>query len=161
MINQLDSYISDKAKAKIMFKAFGLLKVPLIFFTGANVSHIDAQSCHVDMPFSRRNKNHWGSLYFGALAIGADACIGMLASYKIYQRKEKISLVFKSFEAEFLKRAMGKTRFICEEGTTIDELIDQAIKSGERVHKKIKAIAVVQDETVAEFVLELSLKKKS
>ena len=70
-------------------------------------------------------------------------------------------MVFKSFNAEFLKRPEGPTEFICDEGAELDELIDQVIATGERQHRKMKARAVVQGETVAEFVLELSLKKKS
>ncbi len=160
MRKQLESYLSDRTKTNMMLKAFSAMKVPLLFATGARVQRIDDQQCVIRIPFFKFVKNHLGSLYFGALAIGADACVGMLAVHKIYQRDENISLVFKSFSAQFLKRAVGPTDFVCDEGDKIDALIEAAIASGERVHKKISARAVTHGETVAEFTLELSLKKK-
>lgn len=141
-------------------KAFSLTQVPLLFATGASVESINDHDCVIKMPFIKINKNHWGSLYFGALSIGADAAVGLLAAYKIRKTSKNISLVFKSFESEFLKRADGPTRFICNEGHRIDELIQRTIESGERVHKKIHARAETRGEIVAKFQLELSLKLK-
>lgn len=160
MRKQLESLISEKTKSNLALKAFGFAKVPLLFATGARVTEITGTTCKIRIPFLKIVKNHLGSVYFGALAIGADACIGFLAFHKIRKREEKISLIFKSFEAQFLKRAVGPTDFICDAGEEIDQLISQTIESGERVHKKIKARAEVKGEIVAEFTLELSLKLK-
>jgi acyl-coenzyme A thioesterase PaaI-like protein len=164
MRNQLKTFLSavpEKTKVNLMLKAFGLTRVPLLFATGARVVEISEESCIVRIPFTKIVKNHLGSMYFGTLAIGADACIGLLAANKIYNQDTKISFVFKSFEAQFLKRAMGPTDFVCDQGPEIDQLIEEAISTQERVHKKLKAHALCQNETVAEFVLELSLKVQS
>ncbi len=160
MIKQLESYLSQEAKANLRLKAFALTKVPLLFLTRAQVKSINDKKCEIDMPFSKIIKNHWGSVYFGALAIGADACVGLLATYKIDQSGESVSLVFKSFKASFLKRAMGRTTFVCDEGQAIDELLERTLQSDQRQHKTIKAYALVDQERVAEFELELSLKRK-
>lgn len=161
MRKQLETLLPDSTKANLMLKAFGLLKVPLLFATRAHVVDIDDHSCSIKMPFSKVVKNHLGSVYFGALAIGADAAVGLLASHKIYKLNRKISLVFKSFEAQFLKRAEGPTTFICEEGLLIDQMITDTLASGERVSKVINAYALTNGERVAEFKLELSLKAQS
>lgn len=160
-LETLEAFIPEKVKANLMLKAFGITRIPLLFATGARVQNINDHSCKICIPFIRKVKNHLGSLYFGALAIGADACIGFLAAHKIYNSGERISLVFKSFEAKFFKRAEGPTLFICEEGESIDQMIEETLASGERVSRKINARAEVRNEVVAQFVLELSLKKKS
>ena len=67
----------------------------------------------------------------------------------------------KSFNAEFLKRAVGKTTFICEEGDVIDQMIQDVLEKNERVTQVINAYAITQGEKVAEFQLELSLKQKA
>ncbi len=144
-----------------MLKAFGITRVPLLFATGARVQEITDSQCIIRIPFIKIVKNHWGSLYFGALAIGADACVGLLAAHKIYNSGENIGLVFKSFEAQFLKRAEGPTLFICEQGDVVDQMIEETLQSGERVNQKIAARAEVDGEIVAEFMLELSLKLKA
>lgn len=160
MRKQLESFIPETIKANLMLKAFGLMKVPLLFATRAKVVNINDHSCSIHMPFTKIVKNHLGSVYFGALAIGADACIGLLASHKIYNKNENISLVFKSFKAQFLKRAIGETLFICDQGPLIDEMIEEAVKTKQRVTKVVLAHAMTQNEKVAEFELELSLKLK-
>ncbi len=160
MIKQLESFLSAKQQANFKLKVFSLTKVPLLFLTGAKVVQIDSKKCLIQMPFNKINKNHLGSVYFGALAIGADACVGLLATDKIQQSGVKVSLIFKSFQAQFLKRAMGPTTFICEQGKEIDELLFRTLESHERQNKVISCYALCLDEKVAEFELELSLKKK-
>lgn len=141
-------------------RAFGLTKVPLLFLCSPKILRLDDNVCDVVIPFRKIVKNHLGSVYFGALAIGADTCIGMLAFDKIQKRDKRISLVFKDFKAQFIKRAEGHTHFVCEAGHLIDELIDEVLRTGERAHKTIPAKAFVLGELVAEFELTLSLKVK-
>lgn len=139
-------------------RAFGFAKVPLLFLCSPQVIKLNDTHCEVLIPFRRRVKNHLGSVYFGALAIGADTCVGMLAFDKIHQSGKNISLVFKDFKAQFIKRAEGDTLFVCEQGVLIQELIDEVVRTGERAHRTIPAVAKVKGEVVAEFELTLSLK---
>ena len=141
-------------------RAFGFFKIPLLFATSPQVISIDEYHCKIKMPFRKIIKNHLGSVYFGALSIGADACIDMLATHKIMKSKKKINLIFKGFHAEFLKRAEGPVIFVCTEGRLIGQMIDEALTTGERVNQSIKATAYVHDEAVAEFELILSLKQQ-
>ncbi len=82
----------------------------------------------------------------------------------IQRRKLKISLIFKDFQAEFLKRAEGDTHFTCWDGKAIQEGLDKAASTGERQNVTLPIIATVPSKTgaepVARFVLTLSLKQK-
>jgi hypothetical protein len=111
------------------------------------------------------NKNHLGSMYFGALCIGADAAGGLIAMRALQKLKgKKGSLIFKDFQATFLKRAEGETVFTCKEGIAIRELVQKAAESMERVEMPVHITATVPkksgEEPVAEFTLTLSLKVK-
>lgn len=141
-------------------RGFGLTKVPLLFMCSPRIVKLDENVCEVLIPFRKIVKNHVGSMYFGAMAIGADTCVGMHAVDKIAQSKKKIGFIFKDFKAQFLKRAEGDALFICEEGAQVQALIQEVLRTGERAHKSIKARAEVQGEIVAEFELTLSLKVK-
>jgi acyl-coenzyme A thioesterase PaaI-like protein len=117
----------------------------------------------VRIPLRRRTRNHLGSMYFGVLCAGADCAGGALAMSLIRRQREPISLVFKDFNAEFLKRAEGDVDFCCTQGTEITELVLLAATSGERVERQIEVIATVpalSNEPVARFKLTLSLKKR-
>jgi hypothetical protein len=103
-------------------------------------------------------------MYFGALAIGADIAGGLLAAERIRKRRADLSIVFKSFQANFLKRPEGDVYFTCEEGPLIDELVERALATGERHTAPVRVRGAVRTsdgtfEPVAEFTLALSLKK--
>ncbi len=63
------------------------------------------------------------SMYFGALSVGADCAAGSLAMHLVKQQPELISLVFKDFSAEFLKRAEGDVEFCCCQGQEIAKVV--------------------------------------
>ncbi len=159
------SLISKEFKATWFIRSFGITKVPLIFYCRPSVIRLNDKTTIVKIPFRRRNKNHLQSLYFGSLSVGADVAGATLAMHLIRKSRQNISLVFKDFKADFLKRPEGDTHFICNDGQAIKRLIDESITSGERVNMPLKIIATVPkislDEPVAEFVLTLSLKLKN
>ena len=66
------SYLSQKFKTNLFIKYFGFTKVPLIFYCKPKVVDISNDSVTLKIPLLRRNRNHVGSMYIGALAIGAD-----------------------------------------------------------------------------------------
>jgi len=144
-------------------RAFSFAKIPMLFFAGPSVVSLTDDECVIALPFQRRNKNHLGSMYFGALCIGADAAGGMIAAKRLDQvKKGKGSLIFKDFQAKFFKRAEGKTFFTCRDGALIRDAVQRAEESLERVETPVRVVATVPeqfgDEPVAEFILTLSLK---
>jgi len=155
--------ISENRLATLYLRYFGITKIPLILFVRPSVYKINDDTAVIKIPFRRRVKNHLGSMYFGAMSIGADLSAGILAFRKIKEHNQRISLIFKSFSAEFLKRAEGHTLFTCNDGILIEELIRKAIETKERVEEIIHVTATVPsefgDEPVAQFKLTMSLKK--
>ena len=149
---------------KIKFKLFTIFKVPLIHYTRPQVIKNQNDKTIIKIPFLKRNKNHVNSVYFGALSIGADMCVGLQAMYHINKTAEKVILVFKDFKADFKKRAMSDVHLICEEGALCEQAVEKAIQSKERVNQPIKGYAIcpkISDDVVMEFELTLSLKVKS
>ena len=139
-------------------------RIPLLASVRPVLVALDDHHCVVKLPLGWWTRNHLGSMYFGALAIGADCAGGYLAVDRIRRLKAPVSLVFKAFRAEFLKRPESDVYFICEEGTHIEALVDQVLASGERQTEPVQVRAATrlaggEYETVAEFTLELSLKK--
>jgi acyl-coenzyme A thioesterase PaaI-like protein len=148
----------------LLLRWFGLTRIPLLFYVGVSVAEVSPERMVVRIPLRRRTRNHLGSMYFGALCVGADCAAGALAMYLIRQQPEHVSLVFKDFSAEFLKRAEGDVDFCCSQGKEISDLVAQAATSDERVERQVEVIATVPaegDEPVARFKLTLSLKKRT
>ena len=155
-------FLSQKFKMTMFIRYFGLTKVPMIFYCRPKVIEISNDSVTVKIPLLRRNKNHVGSMYFGALSVGADLSGGLLALEHIRKSKRKINLLFKDFHADFLKRAEGDVHFVCNEGEKIKKMIDKVLKDKTRVNELINVVAYVPsklaDEPVAKFSLTLSIK---
>ena len=142
---------------------FGLTRIPLILYCRPKVVSISDTRLEVKIKFNRRTKNHLNSMYFGVLSVGADVTGGFLAMKFIQKSQSQISLIFKDFHADFLKRAEGDVHFICEDGSAIQALIEVAETTGERQNLPLNIIATVptiSDKPVATFILTLSIKKK-
>jgi len=158
-------FLSKELKATWFIRSFGISKVPLILYCRPTVVKLTEETTVIKIPFKHRNKNHLKSMYFGALAVGADVAGGVLAMYLIRKSGRNISLVFKDFKADFLKRPEGDTHFTCNDGLAVKNLIDETTKTGERINMPLKITATVPEisdnEPVAEFILTLSLKDKS
>ena len=162
-MNWLRKLIPEKTRETLSLSWIGLTKIPLLFYVGVSVAEISSERMVVRIPLRRRTRNHLGSMYFGALCAGADCAVGVFAMHLIKKQPKNIALVFKDFEAQFLKRAEGDVHFCCNQGREIAELVAQAAASDERVEKQFEAIATVpsiSDEPVARFKLTLSLKKR-
>jgi len=143
---------------------FGISKVPLIFFVSPRVIKLDDQVCVISIPLNRRTKNHLNSMYFGVLATGADLAGGFVAMKTIIDSNQKVSLSFKDFHAEFIKRAEGDVHFICRQVPEIKKFVSEVIESKTRMNFPVHIEAVVpsrSSEIVAKFTLTLSLKLKA
>jgi acyl-coenzyme A thioesterase PaaI-like protein len=162
-VNWLYKLFKETTRETIALRWVGFTQIPMLFFVGISVAEISPERMVVKIPLKRRTKNHLGSMYFGVLCAGADCAAGAFAMHLIKKQPENIALVFKDFEAQFLKRAEGDVLFYCDQGKEIAELVAQAAALGERVERQFEVIATVpslSNEPVAKFKLTLSLKKR-
>jgi acyl-coenzyme A thioesterase PaaI-like protein len=146
---------------KMRWKLFllGLVKIPIIGFVRPKLISINKDEIVVSISFRRRTKNHLNSMYFGALAVGADVAAGILAFYHSEIHKKNISLAFKGMNAQFLKRAESTIRFVCTEGKILENMVMKSISSGERQNESVTVYAVnEQNENVAIFEMIVSFK---
>lgn len=150
-------------KSTLELYVFGLFKVPLIFFCRPRIVAFDEEKVEVKIPLRRRTKNHLNSMYFGALAVGADVAGGFIAYNQIKRSGDKVSLVFKDFTAAFHKRPEATVHFTCADGALIRKMVAETTVTKERVSELVKITACcpsISDELVAEFTLTLSLKSR-
>jgi acyl-coenzyme A thioesterase PaaI-like protein len=148
----------------LKLRLFGMLKIPLIGYVRPRVERLDAEEVTIRIPLSRRAKNHWGSMYFGALAIGADLAAGSHAMFAIDAEHGrsgiKVGFVFKDVAGEFLRRPDHAVRFHSRNGKAVVDAVDVAVRSGERVNIPVAVECESSGEIVANFTLTLSLKRK-
>ncbi len=148
---------------KIRWKLFllGKFGIPMLGFARPKLLSIDEDEVRMMIKLRRRTKNHLNSMYFGALAVGADTAAGLHAFYLSESNGIKLSLAFKAVEGQFLKRAETDVIFVCKEGKIVADCLAESSRTGERINQDLMIEAFnLQDEVVATFKMTLSIKVK-
>lgn len=157
----MNSKIAAISYWKRMVFLLGIFKIPLIGYVKPKVIQVDATTVKVKIRIRRRTKNHLNSMYFGALAVGADVTGGIHAFYFAEEHGRKVSFAFKGMTAEFHKRAESDVTFVSNDGSTVRGAIEQSIATGDRVNDEVKVNAYnSENELVASFVMGVSVKVK-
>lgn len=154
--------MSSLLKFKFFLWHFSHFKVAMIGYVRPKLITLNEQTIVIRIPLHRRTKNHLNSMYFGALAVGADLAGGFHGLYLADLASCKVSLAFKSFQAQFLRRPEDDVYFVCDAGEQVKAMLDETQRTRERVNKPIPIKAYTnypaQPEEVAHFILELSIK---
>lgn len=154
----------EMLKFTLFLNGLTLLKIPLIAFCLPRVEVLSDEKCIVKIPLGYRTRNHLNSMYFGALAIGAELSVALKAVQEIQKSGHKIDFIFKDFNVRFLKKADGDVLFHCDEVAGVKALIEQAINSTERLEGTYKGYATVPSkhaEPIVEYAVTLSVRKRS
>lgn len=148
-------------KMKWMLFLLGAAKIPIIGFVKPRLVKLDDTEAAIRIRLRRRTKNHLNSMYFGALAVGADVAAGLHAFYFAEKMGKKVSFAFKGMNAEFLMRAESNIVFTSEDGSKVNDAMKRSLELGERINEPINVIAKnSSNEVVATFEMIVSVRVK-
>ena len=112
-------------------------------------------------PLKWFTQNPFRSTYFASLAMAAEMSTGILAMMHVYKRKPAISMLVTKMEANYFKKAIDKTFFVCTEGKLISDIIEDAVQTNESKSVTVKSVGRNKDgELIAEFLFTWSFKMK-
>jgi hypothetical protein len=148
-------------KLNRFIRTLSLFKVPLLGICGPKVIKLTHTEAQVQLPFKFLTKNHLGSMYFGALAMGAELSIALTLLDRMRREKIPVSFIFKDFACEFHKRAESNVNFVTNQVHGINQLIDQTLKSPERQNGTFEGSALSEKtgEKLMSYRLTISLKR--
>jgi Domain of unknown function (DUF4442) len=159
--------MSDSAKFlqlinnRFKFGLFLFSKLPSAYFCGVRVKFADENKCEVTLPFKWLSQNPFKSTYFACLSMAAEMSTGVLGLAHIYKRNPAVSMLVVNISGNFIKKAIGKTTFICNDGLVIKQTIEAAIFHGEGKTVTAKSTGTnEQGEVVAEFLITWSFKAR-
>ena len=93
--------------------------------------------------------------------MAAEMSTGVLGLAHIHKRTPAISMLVVNISGNFIKKAVGKTTFICNDGLLIKQTIEDAIADGQGKTVTAKSTGSnAQGEVVAEFLITWSFKAK-
>lgn len=155
--------LSRLTRYSLSMKIFGWLAIPLVGFANPRFEKFDQKDCVVSIPLWWATRNHVKSMYFGALAIGAELSIAAAAVFTIQDEKLPVDFIFKDFKCEFLKRGDGRVHFYSHEVAEARQLILAALETPERLERKFQGYAKVptsSDDVVLKYELTMSVKAR-
>ena len=137
-----------------------LFKLPAAWLTGVRILSISDTKCEVKVRFKWINQNPYRSMFWAVQGMAAELTTGMLLTKSIQESNTNISMLLVANKSNFYKKAVGKIKFICDQGETAKELINLTKKN---ITHKAWLKAKGFDETgdiVSEFDFEWSCKKR-
>jgi hypothetical protein len=148
-------------KHPVKFRLFLFYKLPAAYFSGVRIKEIDEQHCAVTIPYKWLTQNPFRSTYFASLSMAAELSTGTLAMAHTYKQKPAVSMLVTKVESTYLKKATGKTTFVCRDGGAFKSTIESAIVTGEgKVFTARSTGTNAEGEVVAEFLITWSFKAK-
>ena len=123
------------------------------------IPHIESLIFASDKPLTTLEILELVNNAFGFMA--AEMSTGALCLAHLYKRNPPVSMLVVKVESEYFKKATGKTTFICEDGSSIKEAIEQAVESGEAKIARARSVGRNSEGViVAEFFVTWSFKAK-
>lgn len=148
-------------KHPLKFRMFLLAKLPAAFFSGVRIKELDEKRCTTVVPFKWLTQNPFRSTYFASLGMAAEMSTGVLAMMHVYKRQPAVSMLVVKVEANYFKKATGKTFFTCTDGEQIEKTIEESIVTGDPKIIIAKSVGINESaETIAEFYITWSFKTK-
>jgi len=146
----------------LKFRLFLFAKLPSAFFAGVRVKYMDERRCEATVPFKWFSQNPFRSTYFACLAMAGELSTGALGMAHVYKRKPSVSMLVLKVEANYFKKAVGRTGFVCEDGDKFKNAIEDAIGTGEARTVEARTVGKNKDgEVVCEMLVTWSFKAKS
>jgi len=148
-------------KHPFKFKMFLFYKLPSAFFAGVRVKNVDENKCETTVPYKWFSQNPFRSTYFACLAMAAEMSTGVLGLLHINKRNPPVSMLVIKLEADYYKKAVGETKFTCQDGDQIKSTIEKAIITGEGQAIRAKSVGTNgEGEIIAEFYITWSFKAR-
>ncbi len=156
--------LSKNQKLSLFINIFSWFKIPLLAYVRPKIITLNNEESVVRVKLNSRSRNHLNVMYFGALAMGAELSVALMAVNKINESKKRIDFLFKDFDSKFLKRADKHVFFCCPEAEKVNDLIRRSLETPDRLEGTYTGFAYVDEssrEPVMEYKLTLSVKNRS
>tara|TARA_B100000768_G_scaffold97947_1_gene91354 strand:+ start:274 stop:765 length:492 start_codon:yes stop_codon:yes gene_type:complete len=130
------------------FRIYLIWNLPMGFLTGMRIKKLDEEQCVVSVPFKWINKNPFKSTFWAVLGMAGEMSTGALILQYTYKYKPSFSTLLLKCEANFNKKAVGITSFICNDGKMVKEKLKEAIETKKPVVIKTSTQGIDENSNV-------------
>ncbi len=139
--------LSRAMRTKPLFQTALWTQMPLLAMVSPRVLELNAERCTVEIPFNWRNRNIFGSMYFAASMMAAEATTGGLVFFHDAKRPDAFSYIVKGVSADFVDKAQSDVTFECRQGEVIAEAFAEAAGKKSSVERTLEVVGWREDGT--------------
>lgn len=141
-------------------RIFLFTKLPGAWFMGARVKSVNTEKVETTIPYGWRSQNPFKSIYFAAQIAAAELSTGLACSFAI-QGRGNVSMLIVNTKGDFVKKAVSKTTFTCNQMDEVFDVVKKAIETKEPQTITLRSEGVQQDgQVVSRFEFTWSFKAK-
>jgi hypothetical protein len=156
------AHIQKTFRNNFKLRLFLLRQIPFNYLAGIRVKSLDENRCEVTVPHKWLNQNPFRSTFWAVLGMAAELASGALVTMYTYKLTPSISMLVGHQTGTFHKKAVGKTRFVCESGPAIKAAVIQAATTSESVTIECPVQGFNEaNELICEFTFSWSMKARS
>lgn len=127
-------------------------QIPIAWIAGVRLHHWEDNSVSTRVKLGFLNQNPFKSMFWAVQGMAAEFSSGLMASAKIQQSGENVSMLVLGMQSKFFKKAIGKIIFTCDQGEEIDAAIKKAIETKEGVTLIVRSKGIDEEnDIVSEF----------
>lgn len=154
---------ADELRAQLLrpwsLRLYFLGKLPLALLAGLRIRTIDREQCQTSVPYRWITTNPFRSTYFAALSMAAELSTGALALVATQSAEKSVAVLIVGMTAEFTKKATDLTTFTCEDGLTIEQAVQETLRTGEAAAAEVETVGRNEaGDVVATFTFRWSFK---
>ena len=109
---------------KELFKNVLTTQIPIAWIAGVRLESWDENKVSTRVKYGFLNQNPFKSMFWAVQGMAAEFSSGLMANAKIAKSGEDISMLVLGMQSKYLKKAVGKIVFTCEDGEKIDAVIN-------------------------------------
>ncbi len=161
-MNEQQKKLSANLTNSFLLALYMFFKLPMGFLAGLRVREIDQKKTVVSVPFKRRNKNPFKSIYFAVQSMAAELSTASSCLLAVEGQSPSIAFIIVDLKASFSKKATSRVFFTCEHNQKAFDAVAQCIKTEEASNATFETIGRMKDGTeVARFEFTWSFKQRS
>lgn len=161
-MNDQQKKLASKLTNPFLLMFYMFFKLPMGFLAGLRVREMSKERTVVSVPFKRRNKNPFKSIYFAVQSMAAEMSTASGCMLAIQAQSPSVAFIIVDLKASFSKKATSQTYFTCEQNHKAFEAVAKCIESGEATQATFETVGKMKDGTeVARFEFTWSFKQRS
>lgn len=146
---------------KSFFKRIMTTQIPIAWIAGVRLHSWEENKVSTKVKLGFLNQNPFKSMFWAIQGMAAEFSSGLMASAKIQQSGENVSMLVLGMQSKYYKKAIGKIIFTCDQGEAISDAINQAITTGEGVTLLVNSKGVDEEgDVVSEFEFTWTFKAR-